>query len=110
MAHMINRPSKGVPARCRAWQHFVNPGLGRRASGFCLYMRQGVRIVCDQDRKNEQSEMTWVKRFIIFLVVGFALYYLIAYPESAANAVRAVLGGLAVVFRSILIFFQSLAG
>ncbi|MFL6043771.1 MAG: hypothetical protein ACJ72M_01475 [Propionibacteriaceae bacterium] len=54
--------------------------------------------------------MTWVKRFIIFLVVGFALYYLIAYPESAANAVRAVLGGLTVVFRSILIFFQSLAG
>jgi hypothetical protein len=54
--------------------------------------------------------MTWVKRFIIFLVAGFALYYLIAYPESAAYAVRAVLGGLAVVFRSILIFFQSLAG
>jgi hypothetical protein len=53
--------------------------------------------------------MTWVKRFIVFLVVGFALFYLIAYPEAAANAVRAVFGGLALVFRSILIFFQSLA-
>jgi hypothetical protein len=53
--------------------------------------------------------MTWVKRLIVFLVVGFALYYLVAYPESAANAVRAVAGGLARVFRSILIFFQALA-
>jgi len=54
--------------------------------------------------------MTWVKRFIVFLVVGFFLYYLIAYPEAAANAVRALFGALAVVFRSIIIFFQSLAG
>ena len=54
--------------------------------------------------------MTWVKRFIGFLVVGFALFYWIAYPEAAANAVRAVLHGLAVVFRWIFIFFQSLAG
>jgi hypothetical protein len=53
--------------------------------------------------------MTWVKRFIVFLVVGFALFYLIAYPEAAANAIRAVAGGLALVFRSVLIFFQSLA-
>jgi hypothetical protein len=53
--------------------------------------------------------MTWVKRFIVFLVVGFALFYLIAYPEAAATAVRAVAGGLALVFRSVLIFFQSLA-
>ena len=81
-----------------------------RASRLLLYIRQGVRIGCDEDRKNKQSDMTWVKRFIGFLVVGFALFYLIAYPEAAANAVRAVLHGLAVVFRSILIFFQSLAG
>jgi hypothetical protein len=54
--------------------------------------------------------MTWVRGFIVFLVVGFALFYLVAYPEAAAHAVRAVAGGLAVVFRSILIFFQSLAG
>jgi hypothetical protein len=54
--------------------------------------------------------MRWVKGFIVFLVAGFALFYLIANPEGAANAVRAVAGGLAIVFRSILIFFQSLAG
>ena len=54
--------------------------------------------------------MRWVKGFIVFLVVGFALFYLVAYPESAADAVRAVAGGLAIVLRSILIFFQSLAG
>jgi hypothetical protein len=53
--------------------------------------------------------MTWVKRFIVFLVVGFALFYLIAYPVSAANGVKAVFGGLAVVFNSLIIFFQSLA-
>ena len=78
--------------------------------GFCLYTQQGVRIICGEDRKNDQSEMKWVKRFIVFLVVGFALFYLIAYPEAAANAVRAIFHSLAVVFRSILIFFQSLAG
>ena len=54
--------------------------------------------------------MKWVKGFIVFLFVGFALFYLIAYPEAAAGAVRTVAGGLAIVFRSILIFFQSLAG
>jgi hypothetical protein len=54
--------------------------------------------------------MKWVKGFIVFLVVGFALFYLIANPEGAAAAVRTVAGGLAIVFRSILIFFQSLAG
>ena len=56
-----------------------------------------------------QSDMKWVKRFVIFLVVGFALFYLIAYPEAAANAVRTVINALAVVLRSIIIFFQSLA-
>jgi hypothetical protein len=54
--------------------------------------------------------MTWVKRFIVFLVVGFFLFYMVAYPEAAANAVRAVFAGVAVVFRSVLIFFQTLAG
>jgi hypothetical protein len=53
--------------------------------------------------------MTWVKRFIVFLVVGFALFYLISDPVAAADAVRTVFGGLALVFHSILIFFESLA-
>jgi hypothetical protein len=73
-------------------------------------MLQGVRIIYGEDRKNEQADMTWVKRFIVFLVVGFAIFYLIAQPEAAANAVRAVVHGLALVLNSLLIFFQSLAG
>jgi hypothetical protein len=84
--------------------------LPRAVKASSLYTQQGVRIKCGEDRKNEQADMTWVKRFIVFLVVGFFLYYLIAYPEAAANAVRALLQGLAVVFHSILVFFQSLAG
>jgi Na+/proline symporter len=72
-------------------------------------MRQGARIACCEARKNEQADMTWVKRFIVFLVVGFALFYLVAYPEAAANAVQALIAGIAAVFRSILIFFQALA-
>jgi hypothetical protein len=53
--------------------------------------------------------MRWVKGFIVFLIVGFFLFYLVSQPVAAANAVRAVFGGLAMVLRSILIFFQSLA-
>jgi hypothetical protein len=53
--------------------------------------------------------MTWVKRFIVFLVVGFALFYLISQPQAAAQGVRAIFGALARVFQSIIIFFQSLA-
>jgi hypothetical protein len=41
--------------------------------------------------------------------VGFALFYLISQPANAANAVQAVFAALAKVFRSIIIFFQSLA-
>ena len=54
--------------------------------------------------------MRWVKGFIVFLVVGLFLFYLVSQPVAAANAVRAVFGGLALVFRSILVFFQALAG
>jgi hypothetical protein len=74
-----------------------------------MYMRQGVRIVWGEDRQIEQYDMTWLKRFIVFLVAGFAIYFLIANPVAAANAVRAVMNGLALVFRSILIFFEALA-
>jgi hypothetical protein len=53
--------------------------------------------------------MTWVKRFVVFLIVGFALFYLVSQPEAAADVVRAIFGALAMVFRSIIVFFQSLA-
>lgn len=54
--------------------------------------------------------MKWIKRIIVILVVGFALFYLISNPEGAANAVQALFSALAKVFRSIIIFFQNLAG
>ena len=72
-------------------------------------MRSRVRIVCRDDRKDEYSDMIWVKRIIVFLVVAFALFYLIANPQGAADAVRAIFGAIANVFRSIIVFFQSLA-
>jgi hypothetical protein len=79
-------------------------------SKVCLCPRRRIRIECGEDRKNGQSGMTWAKRFIVFLIVGFAIYFLIAEPVAAANAVRFVAYGLALAFHSILIFFQSLAG
>ena len=54
--------------------------------------------------------MVWIKRIIVILVVAFALFYLIAQPEAAANAVQALFSAIAKVFRSIIIFFQSLTG
>ena len=38
--------------------------------------------------------MTWVKRILLVLVVGFLLFYLIQQPESAAAAVRTVFGAV----------------
>ncbi|HET9302488.1 MAG TPA: hypothetical protein VFO20_06915 [Propionibacteriaceae bacterium] len=54
--------------------------------------------------------MRWVKRIIVFLIVAFFLFYLVAQPEAAANAVRGIFNALARVFRSVIVFFQSLAG
>jgi len=53
--------------------------------------------------------MTWFKRILAILVVGFFLFYLITQPESAAAAVRTVFGAVGVAFRSIVRFFTSLA-
>ena len=53
--------------------------------------------------------MTWVKRILAILVVGFFLFYLITQPESAAAAVRTVFAAVGVAFRSIVRFFTSLA-
>ncbi len=53
--------------------------------------------------------MTWVKRILAALVVGFLLFYLITQPEAAAGAVRTVFAAVGVAFRSIVTFFTSLA-
>ena len=53
--------------------------------------------------------MTWVKRILLVLVVGFFLFYLIQQPEGAAAAVRTVFSAVGVAFQSIVRFFTSLA-
>jgi hypothetical protein len=54
-------------------------------------------------------KMTWVKRILAALVVGFFLFYLIQQPEAAAGAVRTVFSAVGVAFQSIVRFFTSLA-
>ena len=54
--------------------------------------------------------MTWVKRILLILVVGFALFYLITQPVGAAEAVRTVFAAVAKAFHAIVLFFTSLAG
>jgi hypothetical protein len=51
----------------------------------------------------------WAKRVIVFLIVGFFLFYLISQPVAAAAAVQTVFGALALAFRSIIQFFSALA-
>ena len=53
--------------------------------------------------------MKWVKRILLILVVGFALFYLINQPVGAAGAVRTVFGAVAKAFQSIITFFTTLA-
>jgi hypothetical protein len=53
--------------------------------------------------------MTWTKRILFVLVVGFFLFYLITQPESAAAAVRTVFDAVALAFQAIVRFFTSLA-
>jgi hypothetical protein len=54
--------------------------------------------------------MKWVKRILLVLLVGFALFYLIQQPEAAAAAVQNIFAAVGRAFNSILIFFSSLAG
>jgi hypothetical protein len=53
--------------------------------------------------------MTWVRRILFVLVVGFLLFYLIQQPESAAAAVRTVFDAVELAFQAIVRFFTSLA-
>ena len=54
--------------------------------------------------------MPWVRKILLVLLVGFVLFYLIQRPESAAGAVQTVFGAIGAAFRSIVVFFNSLAG
>ncbi len=54
--------------------------------------------------------MSWVRKILLVLLVGFVLFYLIQRPESAADAVRTVFGAIGAAFRAIMVFFTSLVG
>lgn len=47
----------------------------------------------------------WIKRIVMFLVVAFALFYLVTRPVDAANAVR----GFFSAFESLFTFLATLA-
>ena len=53
--------------------------------------------------------MPWLRKILLVLLVGFVLFYLIQRPESAAGAVRTVFAAVGAAFRSIVVFFNSLA-
>ena len=53
--------------------------------------------------------MPSARKVLLGLLVAFLVFYLVARPESAANAVRTVLGAMGAAFRSIVVFFNSLA-
>ena len=46
----------------------------------------------------------WIKTVVVFLLVMFAIFYLYARPEAAAEFVKAIFG----IFDSIGRFFDSL--
>lgn len=48
----------------------------------------------------------WIKKFLLVLVVAFALFYLFTRPADAAEAVKTFFGA----FKQIGTFFTELAG
>lgn len=53
--------------------------------------------------------MTWIKRVVVVLAVGFCLFYLIKQPEGSADAVRNVVLAAGHALRSVFTFVRSLA-
>ncbi|MDX6366849.1 MAG: hypothetical protein QOK30_1925 [Nocardioidaceae bacterium] len=49
------------------------------------------------------------KKGITFLVIAFALFYLVTQPEGAASAVKVAISGIATAFDAIIKFFNALA-
>jgi hypothetical protein len=50
----------------------------------------------------------WIKRIIVFLVVFFFLFLIIAQPARAAEIVNNIFAGISTVFNAIISFFQNL--
>lgn len=48
--------------------------------------------------------MAWVKKILLFLAIGFCLFYLVTRPEDAAHAVRGFFDAIG----SLFTFFETL--
>jgi hypothetical protein len=69
----------------------------------------GSRIACGEERKDEWSDMwKWIKNILLFLVVAFFLFFIIAQPEQAGEFFQNVFEGIAVVFESLMKMFTSM--
>jgi hypothetical protein len=62
------------------------------------------------DVRTEENTMTdAAKKGITFLVIAFALFYLVTQPEGAATAVKVAISGIAQAFDAVIKFFNALA-
>lgn len=51
-----------------------------------------------------------VRRVVMVLVIAFALFYIIARPQDAANAVQVAVGAVFAAGTAVMNFFTALAG
>jgi hypothetical protein len=59
---------------------------------------------------SEEDAVTDVARKAVYLlVIGFAVFYLVSQPESAADAVRGALSAVGDAMNAIIRFFNALA-
>jgi hypothetical protein len=64
----------------------------------------------DLRRCTEENTMTdAAKKGITFLVIAFALFYLVTQPEGAASAVKVAVAGVGQAFAAIIKFFNALS-
>lgn len=49
------------------------------------------------------------KRSVVVLIIGFAAFYLLTQPESAANAIQGAFEAVVEAFHQIIRFFTALA-
>ena len=49
-----------------------------------------------------------VKKTLFWLVIAFAVFYLISQPSSAAGAIKGAASGVGAAFTSIITFFTTL--
>lgn len=59
------------------------------------------------DKGNRMTDVA--KRSVVVLIIGFAAFYLLTQPESAANAIQGAFEAVVEAFHQIIRFFSALA-